>query len=40
MPSAFAADGQRIAALVDGTVLESADGGKTFTQRLTGLQGH
>lgn len=39
-PSALTADGSRVAALVEGTVLQSVDRGKTFTERLTGLVAH
>lgn len=39
-PMALAADGSRIAALVDGTVFESSDGGSTFTERISGIEGH
>lgn len=39
-PLALASDGERVAALVNGTVLESIDGGITFKERLTGLMGH
>ncbi|CAB4949985.1 unannotated protein [freshwater metagenome] len=39
-PSALAATGATIAALVADTVLESVDGGASFTLRITGLGGH
>jgi hypothetical protein len=39
-PSAFAATGTTVAALVGDTVLESVDGGASFTPRITGLGGH
>lgn len=39
-PAAFAALGDSIAALVDDVVLESVDGGASFTPRLTELGGH
>lgn len=39
-PMALAADGSRIAVLAGGTVFESTDGGMTFTERITGIQGH
>jgi hypothetical protein len=39
-PAAVAADGDRVAVMVGGTVLESTDGGSAFTSRLTGIGGH
>jgi hypothetical protein len=39
-PSALAATGTAVAALVGDTVLESVDGGASFTPRITGLGGH
>ena len=39
-PAAAAADGDRLSVLVGGTVLESTDGGSTFSPRLTGIGGH
>lgn len=36
-PIAVAADGEAVAVLVDHTVVDSADGGRTFAPRLTGL---
>jgi len=39
-PSAFAADGSRVAALVGDTIMESLDGGRTFQARLTGIGAH
>jgi len=39
-PSALAADRERLAALVGGSVVESLDGGLSFRPRLTGIGGH
>lgn len=39
-PAAAAAVDGRLATLVGGTVLESTDGGSTFSPRLTGIGGH
>jgi len=39
-PGALAANGERLAVLVGGSVLESIDGGMGFTARLTGIGGH
>lgn len=39
-PAAVAADGDRLAVLVGGTVLESTDRGSTFSARMTGIGGH
>lgn len=39
-PLALAAEGERVVVLSGGTVLESVDGGATFTPRLTDLSGH
>ena len=36
-PSAITADGESLAVLVGQTIVESADGGRTFTPRLTGV---
>ncbi|MDP2287271.1 MAG: exo-alpha-sialidase [Actinomycetota bacterium] len=36
-PTALAADGSRVAALVGDTIMESLDGGRTFQVRLTGV---
>jgi len=36
-PIAVAADGESLAVLVGQTIVESADGGRTFTPRLTGV---
>lgn len=40
VPVAVAVDGPRIAALVGDRLLESADGGRTFTERLSGVGDH
>lgn len=39
-PSAIAADGERVVVLAGATVVQSADGGVTFTPRITGLDAH
>jgi hypothetical protein len=39
-PGALTADGVAVAALVNDTILESTDGGRNFTPRITGLGGH
>lgn len=39
-PAALGADGSRIAVLAGATLFESVDGGKTFTERITGIAGH
>ncbi len=39
-PEAIAADGERLVVLTDGTIVESTDAGATFTDRITGLDGH
>lgn len=39
-PAAFAAGGGRMAVLVDGAIVESVDGGRTFVPRITGIAGH
>ena len=39
-PAALGADGSRIAVLAGPTVYESVDGGKSFTERITGIEGH
>lgn len=39
-PLAIAAEGERVVVLSGGTVLESFDGGRAFTPRLTDLSGH
>lgn len=40
LPTALAASGSTVAALVGDTVLESQDGGQSFAPRLTELSGH
>lgn len=39
-PAAQTADGERLAVLVGGSVVESVDGGLSFRPRLTGIGGH
>lgn len=39
-PAALGADASRIAVIAGNTVYESVDGGKTFTERITGIKGH
>ncbi|MBI1349486.1 MAG: exo-alpha-sialidase [Actinomycetales bacterium] len=39
-PAAMTADGERVAVLVGGRVMESTDSGATFQIRLTGIDGH
>lgn len=39
-PSAIGADGDRVAVLAGNTIVESTDGGATFTDRITDLAGH
>jgi hypothetical protein len=39
-PAALAADGDRIAALVGNRIMESSDGGATFSPRIVDIPGH
>lgn len=39
-PEALAADADRVIVLAGDTIVESADGGATFTPRITGISGH